>query len=215
MQTYQTVIWDWNGTLLNDIDASINSINPLLEERNLKTHDRESYRRVFGFPVKDYYVRSGFDLNNDRWDKVASDFIDNFKEEVGKAELFEEAPHILKFLKNKGIKQFILSAMEHNSLLENVRDKGILDFFTHICGINNIYATSKQENGKKLIQDFNLNPVKSLFIGDTTHDFEVAASLGIDCALFTGGHQNISRLQETNCKYILNNLSEIKDLVLG
>ena len=215
MSKYSTVIWDWNGTLLNDIDASINSINPLLQERNLRLHDRDSYRSVFGFPVKEYYVQSGFDLNNDSWEKVAHDFIDNFKEEVGKAELFEDAPLILEFLKDKGIEQYILSAMEHNSLVDNVRDKGIIDFFTHICGIDNIYATSKKENGNKLIQDFNLNPEKSLFIGDTTHDFEVATSLGIDCALFTGGHQDITRLQETNCKYVLDNLSEVKGLFLG
>lgn len=213
MSKYSTVIWDWNGTLLNDIDASLNSINPLLKERNLKLHSKESYRSVFGFPVKDYYVKSGFDFNNDDWEKVAHDFVRNFKKEIGKAELFSVVPNVLETLQGRGVDQFILSAMEHNSLIENVRDKGIVDFFTHISGIDNIYADSKEDNGKKLIQDFNLNPEKSLFIGDTIHDFEVADSLGIDCALFSGGHQDVARLQTTNCKYVVSDLQHIKDLV--
>lgn len=213
MSKYSTVIWDWNGTLLNDIDASLNSINPLLEERNLKLHTKESYRRVFGFPVKDYYVQSGFDFNTDDWEKVAHDFVRNFKQELGKAELFHEVHHILEFLKDLGIGQFILSAMEHNSLVENVNDKGITDFFTHISGIDNIYANSKQQNGLKLIHDFGLDAEKSLLIGDTIHDFEVAESMGIDCALIACGHQDISRLQATNCKYVVSGLQHIKDLV--
>lgn len=215
MPKYTTIIWDWNGTLLNDIDASINSINPLLEERNLKLHNRESYRRVFGFPVKDYYVQSGFDFGKDDWIKVAADFVGNFKKELGKADLFDVVPHVLEFLHNRGVGQFLLSAMEHDSLVENVKDKGIIEYFNQVCGIDNIYAESKQENGKKLIQDFGLNPDKSLLVGDTTHDFEVASGLGIDCALFIGGHQNISRLQATGCKYVLNDLSEVKELVFG
>lgn len=213
MPKYNTIIWDWNGTLLNDIDASLNSINPLLEERGLQKHSRESYRNVFGFPVKDYYVKSGFDFDNDDWEKVAHDFVHNFKQELGKAQLFEEVPHILNFLKEIGVGQYILSAMEHNSLMQNVSDKGISGFFRHISGIDNIYADSKEANGQKLLEEFSLDPSKSIFIGDTIHDYEVAESLGIDCALFSGGHQDISRLQATNCKYVVSHLLEIKELL--
>lgn len=213
MPKYNTIIWDWNGTLLNDIDASLNSINPLLEERGLNIHSRESYRNVFGFPVKDYYVKSGFDFDNDDWEKVAHDFVRNFKQELGKAQLFKEVLHVLEFLKGIGVGQYILSAMEHNSLMQNVCDKGIADFFNHISGIDNIYADSKEANGRKLLDQFSLDPTNALFIGDTIHDYEVAASLGIDCALFSGGHQDISRLKATNCKYVVSDLLEIKELV--
>ncbi len=213
MPKYNTIIWDWNGTLLNDIDASLNSINPLLEERGLNIHSRESYRNVFGFPVKDYYVKSGFDFDKDDWEILAYNFIHNFKQELGKAQLFNEVPHVLKFLQEIGVEQYILSAMEHNSLTQNVTDKGIADFFNHISGIDNIYAASKEANGKKLLKEFSLDPNRSLFIGDTIHDYEVASSLGIDCALFSGGHQEISRLEATNCKYVLSDLLEVKKLV--
>ena len=59
---YRTIIWDWNGTLLDDVDISIAATNMLLEERGLPLLDKKRYQEVFDFPVKDYYARIGFGL---------------------------------------------------------------------------------------------------------------------------------------------------------
>lgn len=62
MQGINTIIWDWNGTLFNDIDICIESINLLLFERGIDQIDKKRYLEVFDFPVRDYYERIGFDL---------------------------------------------------------------------------------------------------------------------------------------------------------
>ncbi|MBN2352282.1 MAG: hypothetical protein JXD23_06910 [Spirochaetales bacterium] len=56
-----TVVWDWNGTLLNDMEACIRSMNLMLENRSLPPIDFETYRNVFTFPVIDYYRAVGID----------------------------------------------------------------------------------------------------------------------------------------------------------
>jgi len=56
-----TVVWDWNGTLLNDMEACIRSMNLMLEKRRLPPIDFETYRSVFTFPVIDYYRAVGID----------------------------------------------------------------------------------------------------------------------------------------------------------
>ncbi|MCK4288095.1 MAG: HAD hydrolase-like protein, partial [Bacteroidales bacterium] len=61
----KTIIWDWNGTLLNDIDICINSINILLEHRNIENLTKEIYKEIFTFPVKDYYSKAGFDFTKE------------------------------------------------------------------------------------------------------------------------------------------------------
>jgi len=48
---YQTVIWDWNGTLLNDVDGVVQINNQLFPRWGLPPFESvEAYRRVFGFP---------------------------------------------------------------------------------------------------------------------------------------------------------------------
>jgi phosphoglycolate phosphatase len=69
---FDSIIWDWNGTLLNDVEVAINSINRLLYDRNLVPLTLERYLDVFTFPVQDYYEVIGFDLINEPFEIPAS-----------------------------------------------------------------------------------------------------------------------------------------------
>lgn len=56
------IIWDWNGTILNDVDHAVAMMNTLLVEHNLPLIDREYYREIFDFPVLHYYQKLGFNF---------------------------------------------------------------------------------------------------------------------------------------------------------
>ena len=72
------IIWDWNGTLLNDVDICVKSMNHLLEKRNLPLLDINRYKTVFGFPVKDYYAKIGFDFTKENFEIPANEYMDWF-----------------------------------------------------------------------------------------------------------------------------------------
>ncbi|HPR60597.1 MAG TPA: HAD hydrolase-like protein, partial [Prolixibacteraceae bacterium] len=82
-----TIIWDWNGTLFDDTDICIESINNLLIERGLERIDRKRYLEVFDFPVRDYYQRIGFDFDKEPFEIPALKFIDNYFAKVQQASL--------------------------------------------------------------------------------------------------------------------------------
>ena len=53
------VIWDWNGTLLDDLQLCLRLLNEMLEEDGCPNrYDLAAYREIFGFPVVDYYRRA-------------------------------------------------------------------------------------------------------------------------------------------------------------
>lgn len=213
MKKYTTIIWDWNGTLLNDIEASLRSINKILSKKEMPLLDRDSYRKVFGFPVKSYYEKVGFDFAVDDWEILAHDYINNFFGEMPYTYLFKEVIPTLDLCKNKGINHYILSAMEYNQLLKDVDRQGIDKYFEAIYGINDIYAGSKVTLGNKLLKENNIDIESTLMIGDTIHDYEVASSMGIDCILCANGHQNRKRLEDTECKQVIDNLTEIQTYI--
>ena len=62
---YQHIIWDWNGTLLNDAWLFVDIMNGVLSNRKLPLITVDDYRKLFCFPVKDYYKKLGFDLENE------------------------------------------------------------------------------------------------------------------------------------------------------
>ncbi|HSH51393.1 MAG TPA: hypothetical protein VK982_06685, partial [Bacteroidales bacterium] len=79
MISKKLIIWDWNGTLLNDIDACIISMNVMLERRNMKLLDKAMYRKMFTFPVQDYYKSIGFDFLQESFEKLSIEYINLYK----------------------------------------------------------------------------------------------------------------------------------------
>ena len=194
IRTKKAIIWDWNGTLLNDTEICVECINVLLQRRGLTKLSLKNYTQIFTFPVKDYYEKAGFNFSNEPFEIPAMEFIDLYHQNLPKAGLFPCVDEILPFMKIKGLNQSVLSAMEHDSLIKSLNDNDIAGYFDEISGIDNYYAHSKLENGRDLLKRIDM-PVKDiLLIGDSLHDFEVAEKLGIDCLLVANGHQSRERL---------------------
>ena len=207
--SFDSIIWDWNGTLLDDVDIVIDSINKLLLDRNLVPLNLERYLDVFTFPVQNYYERIGFDLKNEPFEIPAFQFITIYNKAVEACSLHNEVVLLLSRLCDRGYRQFILSAMEQQQLEKTVSDNGITHFFEDLCGLDNHYAMSKIENGKLLISKRGLNPERTLMVGDTIHDYEVAKAIGCNCVLVAKGHQSKERLLRSGAK-VVDNLNEIE-----
>lgn len=190
------IIWDWNGTLLNDVEICVNCINQLLENRGLPLLNLQKYREVFTFPVKDYYEKLGFDFQTESFEYVANEFIDEYTKRMENAGLYHNTDEILRYFKKSGYDQFIVSAMEHKMLTMLVKEKGISFYFNDIIGIKDIYAKSKLNIADDLIKKLNTSFENIVFIGDTLHDHEIAMHFGFRSILMTHGHQSEKRLNQ-------------------
>lgn len=189
MINYTHVIWDWNGTLLDDVDWCIRSVNIMLARRGLPTiADIGEYHNVFGFPVIDYYHRIGFDFDKESFDEVAKEFISLYHSDNTYFCLFPEAEDILRHIAGMGMRQIILSASETENLHSQTELLGVAGYFDTILGISDIYAGSKIDIGRAYMARAEIG--NAVLIGDTVHDCEVAKALGIDCILVASGHQS-------------------------
>ncbi|MBO7654548.1 MAG: HAD family hydrolase [Kiritimatiellae bacterium] len=195
------IIWDWNGTLLDDVDAALNAINRMLQARGLPTLGLTRYRDIFGFPVRDFYRKAGFVLEREDWDAMAEEFHRLFLSEPA-IRLHRHARETLQHIRDLGIPQSILSASEQSILTGMLRDYDLVPFFTHICGVDNLNGASKLELGETLVRRIQLPPETILMIGDTLHDAEVARALGIRCLLIASGHQSAERLATAGCNML-------------
>jgi phosphoglycolate phosphatase len=183
------IIWDWNGTLLNDISWCMTSMNIMLRKRGLPTLESiDAYHKVFGFPVKEYYRRVGFDFETEAFETLAAEYIALYHRNDNNVALYPEVRTILSEFQFRGIHQIILSASEHKNLMSQIEPFGIEHYFDEILGISDIFATSKIDMGKEYIQ--RVMPKRAVLIGDTLHDKEVADALGVDCILVANGHQS-------------------------
>ena len=208
---YQNVIWDWNGTLLNDLELCVNTINILLSDRKLGLLSNGRYKDVFSFPVKNYYEKAGFDFTREDFAVPARQFIEKYNSGVNTCGLHSGVKTILETFRLNDIRQFVLSAMKQDMLNSTIEFQGISAYFEKIVGLDDHYAVSKMDQGRKLLLETGLPAKDTCIIGDTLHDFEVAVELGIHCILIADGHQSKERLLSSGT-VVLDSLEDLTSL---
>lgn len=193
---YDHVIWDFNGTVLADMQAGIDAVNEMLRARRLpELADIESYRRAFRFPVEQYYRDLGFDFEKEDYKTVLAPlWVSLYNIYSRKSPLFPGVRELTQALRKAGVHQSILSASEKAMMEEQLRERGALCFFDEVWGNNSIHAYGKNALA---LQWCKAHPnARAVLLGDTTHDFEVAKQMGADCILIAAGHHDLPRLQE-------------------
>ncbi|MBQ4349549.1 MAG: HAD family hydrolase [Clostridia bacterium] len=211
---YKYIMWDWNGTILDDLQINFEIENTLLSRRGKKTMQAiEEYHEKFGFPIISFYEKLGFDLENEKFEDIARDYVFEYDERFPEAEIFPDAEGVLREFKFKGLRQMILSATEQKFLEKQVRAHDIDYLFTDILGTKDVYAKSKVDIALRWISENDIDSAEVLFVGDTTHDFEVAENIGCDCVLIARGHNSYDRLLATGAT-VLEDIEELRKLVL-
>jgi phosphoglycolate phosphatase len=205
---YKHVIWDWNGTLINDVWLVVEIMNKMLKKRHLPRIDSKKYKEIFDFPVTKYYLKLGFDFSNEAFEVLSDEFISEYYQRFNECKLFNEVEEVLKKIKDRGVPQSILSASKEDVLIEKIKHYGIDKYFCSIIGLENHYAESKVERGKKWIAKLNLSPQNVLLIGDTIHDYDVSKHMGCDCLLVANGHHSYKKLAKLGVD-VISTLKEI------
>lgn len=192
---YSCIIWDFNGTIINDAPLSLSVINRMLEKRGKPLlSGLEEHKEKFCFPVKKYYEAIGFDFSCEPYEVPAEEWVVGYGEGEATVELTEGICDALKKIQSLGIKQIVLSASELKMLFRQLDRYGIRDYFDAVIGTDDIYGNGKIEQAKSYARNADFDIKNALLIGDTLHDSEISLALGCGCVLFSGGHMDKKRL---------------------
>lgn len=187
------IIWDWNGTLLDDTRSAIDTLNIMLQRRGGCAITDEFYRDHFSFPVKPFYKSIGVCLENENWDDLAREYHD----------IYESMPKVLNAAALAALQrakaltsgQSILSALREDLLVNITKELGVADFMDHIYGVDNLDGASKIERGFELMAKIGDRSDDIVLIGDSLHDKAVADALGVKCVLTGEGSHAAWRLK--------------------
>lgn len=186
------IFWDFNGTILDDVELCYNILNEMLTEEGRPNVSFESYLHIFTFPVKDYYAKV-YDFNKTSFEKLAHRFIERYQPRSLSCPLHHGVIDMISYYEKLGYVNVLLSASEEQNLLEQLIHFNLKDKFTYILGTKDIYAKTKEDVAKRFIEQHHIDPNQIIMIGDTLHDAEIAKSLGCRIIIYTKGHQHPSR----------------------
>jgi phosphoglycolate phosphatase len=190
----RTIIWDWNGTLLDDVDCCVATLNTLRARRAMSPLDREEYRRRFGFPVRAFYEAIGFDFDAEDFAQLSRDFIAEYRRREAEMRLAIGARDLMTSLAAQETRHLVVSAMEARLLGDMLLAHELHPLLAGYHGRDDHSAGSKVEHGTSAVRRLGLDPGGLVVIGDTLHDLDLARAIGCRAVLYAGGHQSRARL---------------------
>ena len=210
---YSFIIWDWNGTIVEDAQLCVDIVNQQLQNFKLNEVDLEYYLKNFRFPVSSYYEQIGLPTDYESISEISSQFIKEYRKLYRSCTIHNGANSCFEKLRYVGIHQSILSASKQTDLLSFILHFKLEHYFQYISGVDNVFASGKSNISHDHLKKLNTDKSKVLLIGDTLHDAEIAQNLQVDCLLFSGGHNSLEILTESDFP-IVENFGEICNYVL-
>ena len=211
---YRTIIWDWNGTLLNDVAYAVALTNRVFGRWGIAPFENaDAYRAIFDFPVREYYRRAG--VGDDIFDDVANAWASGYVEGFEGCPLREDTLDTVRRFHGAGLRQVIISASKQTHLEEQVKCFAELQgYMDRLMGLKHIYATSKVHLAQDYLKEMALDPREVILLGDTRHDHEVAQAIGCDCLLIAHGHQPNAVLAATG-RPVMDSLTQAAQWILN
>jgi phosphoglycolate phosphatase len=198
----QRMIWDWNGTLLDDVSLVVDIMGGLLREHGLPALDVARYLEIFEFPTQKYYQRLGFGPAHPSFETLATSFMVEYERRVSECSLHAGSREALQRFRERGITNVILTAGQQTSVERQLRHFGLEELVTEVVGSGDHFAGPKDSLALDWLRERQFAPGSMAYVGDTLHDFEVANAMKVRCILVSHGHNSLRRLEACGCTIV-------------
>jgi phosphoglycolate phosphatase-like HAD superfamily hydrolase/ADP-ribose pyrophosphatase YjhB (NUDIX family) len=200
------VIFDWSGTLVDDLPAAWQATNYVFRQAGLPELTLEQFRAEFCLPFKKFYDRYTPSLPMEQLEQW---FHGHFQEV---AHLVTELPHargFLEFCRARGLRTFVLSSVHPSYYEIQASATGFGELLEHPY----VQVYDKRKKIHEILATHQLAPRQTLFIGDMEHDIETARHGGVwSCAVLTG-YNTLNQLRAAEPDLIVEHLGELRQIL--
>jgi len=209
---FELYIFDWDGTLMDSVDHIVSSLAAAAADTNMEDLGHDSYRNIIGLGLEEafytLYPNADQSQQTALTERYRHHFFDTSK---GKSSLFEGTHDMLSSLKKEGVKMAVATGKARRGL-NRVFDE---------TGYHSMFQASRcaDESGSKpdpamlheLMGELNVAPEKTLMIGDSTYDMQMANNAGIDCLAVSYGVHGCKQLGKHTPLACCENILELND----
>lgn len=211
------VLFDWDGTILDNATAGLDSENDLLRLFNLKPITMQKHRDIFEIPVSKFYAKAGLTEELIKDSNIQEIFQGIYEKRVGNAKARTGAGALLKWLHSEGIKSAILSNHTivgiEKSLKRLKLEKYVETILANELAIHTGGVKDKAEYAEEYLKRTRFNPRQALIVGDAPEEARIARRLHLRSVLITDGWYSKRRLEETKPDYLIKKLNELPRII--
>ncbi|WP_320069235.1 HAD family hydrolase [Micromonospora sp. RTGN7] len=188
------LVWDWNGTLLNDLDLVVAATNAVFTSLGGPTVSADEHRVRFRRPIADYYAEVlGRAVDDEAFGELDRIFHDAYRSGLTTCALADDAAAAMAAWPGS---QSLLSMWFHDELVPAVHTYGLAGRFARVDGLRaTVGGDRKAESLVKHLAELGVDGREVVLIGDSIDDADAAGSVGGRAVLYTGGFTDSARLR--------------------
>jgi len=190
------LVWDWNGTLLDDLELVVAATNASLASMGGPSITLDEHRRDFCRPLTAYYSNVlGRPITTDEFANLDRAFHDAYRAGLPECRLAIDA---LTAIGSWSGSQSLLSMFFHHELVPVVARHGLVEHLRRVDGLRDpVGGGSKAPHLRAHLEALSVAGEECVLIGDSVDDAEAAAAVGARIVLYAGGITEASRLRAT------------------
>jgi phosphoglycolate phosphatase-like HAD superfamily hydrolase len=190
------LVWDWNGTLLDDLELVVSATNACLASVDCRPVTADEHRRDFRRPISTYYASVlGRPVDEEEFARLDKVFHDAYRAGLMECGLTADALAAVKAWQET---QSLLSMWFHDELVPLVISYGLMDYLARVDGLRStVGGGRKAEHLLAHLEAQGVAGRDAVLIGDSLDDADAAATVGARCVLYAGGFTDLDRLRAT------------------
>lgn len=192
------VIWDWNGTLADDLGLVVEAVNRAIRPFGVGPIGPDDYRTHYTRPVQSFYERLlGRPIAADEWGWLDDRYHAAYHEALAQADLTPGARDALEQVQALGGSQSLLSMYRHDDLVRLVDRYRIAQLFVRVDGLRSPGGGTKAAFLRRHLARLDARPDAAVVVGDALDDAAAAAAVGAGCVLYDGGSHHREELERS------------------
>lgn len=201
-----SVIFDWSGTLSDDIQMVFGTILYMFDRLGLERISIEEFRREFTLPYMLFWTKYAPNLTKKEADKIFHEIIfDKVTYPLSEPTPFTGVGSILNQLFDVGYQLFVVSSHPQKKLEEEAKTYKWSKYFLNING----GCHNKTQGLTQTLQKNNIKVRHAVYVGDMVHDVEAANTLRLTSIALTWGYDSKEKLKTVSPNYLINNITEL------
>jgi len=202
----RNVIFDWSGTLVDDLPAVWRATNYVLTQAERAEMSLEQFRAEFSLPFTGFYDRH---IPHVPLPQLEEWFHCRFREVQDSVCALPHARDFLEFCRRRKLRNFLLSTVHRDHFAVQAAVTGFGEYLEK-CYVG---IWDKRKKIHEILKENHLEPGETLFIGDMQHDIETAKHGGIhSCAVLTG-YNTLEQLRVAGPDLMVEHLGELRAIL--
>lgn len=193
---YDLIVFDWDGTLANSTQMIVDCMREASADAGLPVPERAAASNIIGLGLAEAVHALFGELSPTQYQQLVARYRYHYYARDEETPLFEGVMSAVEYLSEAGFMLAVATGKGRNGLNKSLEKSGLADFMHATRCVDECFSKPHPQMLHELMDELATEPERTLMIGDTSYDLQMASNAGVTSLAVTYGAHPESELKK-------------------